>query len=326
MPDFRKPTVVISKCLEFNHCRYDGSMIASDFVRKIKPFITAIPVCPEAEIGLGIPRKSLRLVTIDGEPHLVQPATGVDATEEMNTFANNFFTSLPSVQGFILKTRSPSCGIKDVKLYAKIDQHVSAEKTTGLFGGSVLDQFQGYPIETEGRLRNVYIQEHFLVQIFSLAAFEAMKKTSSISALIEFHTRNKFLLMAYNQQQLKILGNIVAQQKDHSFDEVIQSYQHHLLISLEKPPSKKTTKNVLLHLFGFVSEHLSAEEKKFFLDMLENYNENKIPLGSISYVLKSWIVRFAEPYLSKQSFFSPFPEDLMDEQLSMIADSQRYWK
>mgnify|MGYP006274217179 CR=1 FL=1 len=325
MNDWAKPTVLISNCIEFDHCRYDGSIISSDFVKKIKPFVRFKTVCPEVEIGLGIPRKSLRLVRQGEENRLVQPATGKDMTEKMIAFARSFFLNQSSFHGVILKSRSPSCGIKDVKLYAANKNAAPIKRTSGLFG-NLVTSILPCTVESEGRLRNTFIQEHFLVSIFTLADFENVKKNPSIAKLVSFQKKNKFLFMAYNQELLRKMGRIAANQNNTSVNQGLAAYEKVLYMIFNKPPSHKSMVNVLLHLFGFVSDNLSNAEKRYFLDLIEKYKNEKIPLSVITHVLKSWVVRFAEPYLSDQTFFKPFPEKLLEEDLSMIADRQRYWE
>jgi len=83
MEHFPKPVVVISKCLGFEHCRYDGEMIDAPFVDKLKAHVLFFPVCPEVEIGLGVPRKPIRIVRVDDVNTLYQPGSirGVVAHE-----------------------------------------------------------------------------------------------------------------------------------------------------------------------------------------------------------------------------------------------------
>ncbi|MBS3749784.1 MAG: DUF1722 domain-containing protein, partial [Candidatus Thermoplasmatota archaeon] len=317
--------VLLSKCIEFDHCRYDGSMISSDFVKKIKPFVDFQLVCPEVEIGLGIPRKSLRLIRKDKKKRLVQPATDKDVTSEMMNFAESFLSKRLRIHGAILKSRSPSCGIKDVKLYGASKNAAPIKRTAGLFGEVMLHSLPCV-VESEGRLRNKFIQEHFLASIFTFARFERVKKKSSIAQLVLFHAENKFLFMAYNQELLRNMGRIAANQGDQSIETVLKEYETYLYAVFKKPPSHSSTINVLLHIFGFVSDNLSKSEKSFFMKLVDKYKHEKIPLTVLSNVLKSWVVRFGEPYLATQTFFNPFPEDLLEEDLSMIADQQRYWE
>ena len=122
MRDFARPRVVVSKCLEFEACRWNGDMVSSDVVRLLKPHVDFHPVCPEAEIGLGIPREPVRIIVLQGEPHLVQHKTERDMTDTMRHFAGELFDALGEVDGFILKFRSPSCGLKDVNQYGGLEK------------------------------------------------------------------------------------------------------------------------------------------------------------------------------------------------------------
>ncbi len=185
-------------------------------------------------------------------------------------------------------------------------------KSAGFFGGKVLDFFSDLAIEDEGRLRNFRIRENFLTKLFTLAHFREVKKSNRMVELVKFHTSNKFLLMSYNQKELGILGRIVANPEKKKFSEIITDYDEHLkraLASVLRIPSKI---NVLMHGFGHFSKDLSHREKEFFLEKVEEYRNIKIPLSTVLSVLKSWVIRFEEDYLMKQTFFDPFPEDLIE--------------
>jgi uncharacterized protein YbbK (DUF523 family) len=112
MREFSKPVVVVSKCITFEPVRWNGQIIASEFVEKIKPYVNFIPVCPEVEVGLGVPRDPVRIVLVNGEKKLLQPTTGFDFTDKMAKFSESFLDSLDAVDGFILKSASPSSGFK----------------------------------------------------------------------------------------------------------------------------------------------------------------------------------------------------------------------
>ncbi len=228
MTKFPKPVVVVSKCLGFAHCRYDGQTIENPFVPRFQEFMEFRPICPEVEIGLGIPRKPIRIVTVEGKNRLYQPATERDVTQAMETFVENFLNSLTEVDGFFLKTRSPSCGTQDVKIYPGFDNVSRTFKGSGFFGGEVLKRFDGLPVEDEGRLRNFTIRENFLTKLFTFARLRDVKKSGSIKALIDFHTTHKLMLMGYNQTQMRILGKIAANQEQNGFEAVISAYEQHL--------------------------------------------------------------------------------------------------
>jgi len=73
-----RPKVVSSKCIEFEACRWNGAIIKSEFVEKLKDYVEFYPVCPEVEIELGIPRDPIRVIELDGKLRLYQPSTERD--------------------------------------------------------------------------------------------------------------------------------------------------------------------------------------------------------------------------------------------------------
>jgi uncharacterized protein YbgA (DUF1722 family)/uncharacterized protein YbbK (DUF523 family) len=314
---FAKPKIVISKCIEFESCRWNGLTISSDAVKLLKPFAEFIPVCPEMEVGLGVPRAPVRIVSVKGDLKLMQAETDMDLTDKMREFVASFLDSITYVDAFILKERSPSCGTKTVKVYPGMGKagplHAHG---AGFFGRAVMDRFPDNPIEDEGRLRNYDIREHFLTRIFALAAFREVRGARAMGRLVDFHTRNKLLLMAYSQKELKNLGNVVANRKRLRIGAVLDEYERGLRAALSAPPPPGPCANVLMHALGYFSRGLSAREKEFFLDSLRKYRARRVPLSVPIAVMRSWIGRFDETYLAAQAFFSPFPEELV-----VVSDS-----
>lgn len=311
----------MSKCIEFAKCRYDGSMIPSDFVKALEPHVEFIPVCAEMEIGLGVPRDSIRIVSINGEHRLVQPATGLDVTDKMGDFSSSFLASLQEVDGFILKYRSPSCGMKDIKVYSGSAKSTAVSKTAGFFGGAVVKSFPDLAIEDEGRLRNFNIREHFLTKLYALASFREMQNHGSVSDLIQFHTENKLLLAAHSLKEAKILGNIVSNHESLDFADQARLYRMHLAEALKRPPRYTSKANVLNHSLGYFSEQLSIDEKANFLRNIERFKERRLPFSALLAVLQSWIARFGVEYLRNQTLFEPFPEELIE----LCRDTQCEW-
>ncbi|MGC9397709.1 MAG: YbgA family protein [Anaerolineae bacterium] len=309
-----KPHLVVSKCLGFDHCRYDGSIISDPIVEALRPWVEFIPVCPEVELGLGAPRPPVRLVRVSGEARLLQPATGRDLTDAMRAFAASFLDALPPVDGFLLKNRSPSCGIKDAKAYAAPEKAPVVEKRPGMFGEAVQARFPDLPIENEGRLTNLTLREHFFTAIFALARLREAVDTGQMRALVDFHTRHKFLLMTYNQTRMRELGRRVANPQRWPVEEVMEAYVTGFRAALTHPPRRPSVINVLMHTLGYVSEGLSHAEKEYFLDLLTKYREGQVSLSAPLSVLRAWVLRFEEPYLSQQTFLAPFPEALLSLQ------------
>jgi uncharacterized protein YbgA (DUF1722 family)/uncharacterized protein YbbK (DUF523 family) len=312
MDTLPRPTILVSRCIEFDHCRYNGLTISSDVVRALMPYVEFVPVCPEVEIGLGIPRDPIRVASIGGVRRLVQPSTGADVTAAMNRFTASFLESLRVVDGFILKSRSPSCGIKDVKVFSGVEKQAAVDRGAGFFGGAVLSRFPGHPAEDEGRLLNFRIREHFLTSLFALARFRAAKEVRAMRNLVDYHARSKLLLMSYSQKEMRILGRIVANPEKRETSEVFEEYEVHLRAAFAKAPRYTSNVNVAMHALGYFKAGLSHPEKEHFLASLEKYRAGKIPLSAVLAIMNSWLARFGDEYLRQQIFFEPYPEGLVE--------------
>jgi len=321
-----KPKILLSKCIEFESCRYNAQIIRSDFVAKLKEFVDFQTVCPEYEIGLGIPRDPIRIIENKNEKKLVQPATKKDVTDKMSKFAIDFLKKQDDVHGFILKSQSPSCGITDVKIYPRMKKSAPIKRSSGFFGEQVLKNFPNTIIEDEARLRNPIIRDHFLKQVFTMAFFKQVKNKLDHKSLLDFHTQNKFLFMAYSPKYLKKMGNIVANKKEKNVNESIKEYEKNLLECFKNGPKCNANINVLQHAFGYISKKISKKEKQLFLDNIKNYNKGITPLSVPTALLKSWILRFDEDYLRNQTFFEPYPIELSDVEALNICSSRDYWK
>ncbi|MCM0649191.1 DUF523 and DUF1722 domain-containing protein [Clostridium swellfunianum] len=310
--DISKPTIVVSRCLGFDKCRYNGDMIPDRFVKKLGNYVNYITVCPEVDIGLSIPRETIRLVSENDEIKLFQPSTNRELTNEMSAFTDEFLSSLPQVHGFILKGRSPSCGTKDVKIYLGREKAVGSIKGSGLFGKAVVERFPAAAVEEEGRLTNFKIREHFLSKLFMFFKLSEIEKSNSLAELVKFQSDNKYLLMAYNQKEQKLLGRIVANKDGKNFDTIVKEYKEHLVLAFARAPRYTSIINALQHIFGYFSEELSQSEKNFFLETLEGYRANKVPLSVLIHMLKGYAIEYNQPYILQQTILSPYPEELVD--------------
>ncbi len=316
MKPLLKPIVVISKCLGFNHCRYNGQIISVPFIDKLKEYVEFKPVCPEVEIGLGVPRDPVRIIMEGENPTMYQPATQKDVMDIMNRFITEYMSGMEEVDGFILKNRSPSCGIHDVKIYTGFDKKMSSKKGSGFFGGTLMNHFPDCPIEDEDRLTNFAIREHFLTQLFTFRRFRQVKMQRKMQALVEFQSQHKYLLLAYNESQYRRCGQIVANREKYKFDTVVKLYEQALRRVFKKMSKYKSMINALMHLFGGISKYLSVEEKRFFLNSIEEYRDERIPLSTVNHLLHAYAIRFHVHYLLNQLFLNPYPRELV-----IITDS-----
>ena len=304
---FVKPKVVISKCLEFDACRYDGQIINNKYIKILKQFIDFVPVCPEVEIGMGTPRKPVRIINDKGDIKLHQTDTNLDFSKKMNSFSNNFISKINVIEGFILKSASPSCGINSAKIFSK-DNPVPLGKGSGLFATKVIDKFKNHPKEEEKRLNNPLLREHFFTAIFTLADFRTVE---NLDTLYKYHAKHKYLFMAYNQTLMRKMGKIAANEQNDKVDNVIKEYYNRLLTLLSKKSRYPSNINTQMHVMGYFKKMLSSKEKQHFLNTVDLYRDRRIPISGVNSILYSWINRFENKYLMNQSFFNPFPSDLI---------------
>jgi uncharacterized protein YbgA (DUF1722 family) len=245
----------------------------------------------------------------------------------MDTFSNSFLGSLDPVDGFILKSGSPSSGFKNVKIYPTIEKSASIGRGPGFFGKAVIQRFPNLAIEDERRLLNPRIKEHFLTKLFTLASFRGLKKSGRIRDLIRFHSNNKYLLTAYNQKELRVLGKVVANQERKPIGEIMETYQNALHSAFSRTPSVGAHVNVMLKIMGYFSHQLSKDERSFFLNSIEKYRAGRLPLSANMNILKAWIVRFRQEYLMSQTLLEPYPEPLVElDDFSSEFISKNYWK
>ncbi|MBU4547666.1 MAG: DUF1722 domain-containing protein, partial [Euryarchaeota archaeon] len=217
---------------------------------------------------------------------------------------------LADFDGFILKNRSPSCGMNNIKIYPEVEGRPRTDGQ-GFFGGDVLNKFPELAIEDEGRLRNLKLREDFLIKLYTLSRFREIKKNKRFSDLVDFQSHNKYLLMAYNQELVRKMGRMIGEKKDNETEVLYSEYEKMIYDALRNPIEAPSNINVLMHALGHFSKQLNAEEKAFFLDALEKYRQGVMPLLVCLNLLKSWIIRFEDDYLRHQTFFEPYPVELI---------------
>ncbi|MCX8012775.1 MAG: DUF523 and DUF1722 domain-containing protein [Rectinema sp.] len=307
-----RPRLFVSRCLGFARCRWNGEVINDEFVKKLEPLADIVHECPEMAIGLGCPRDPVRVVREGTRHELLQPATGNRYGRAMEQWAEDYLRSLETPDGFVLKSRSPSCGFKDVKVYDSPIPESGSKPGTGMFGGAVLRLFPDTPVEDEGRLKNFVIREHFLGAVWTLARFRAARREGGMNALVDFHARHKYFLLLHNQKELRLLGSIVANHDQRPLSEVYLVYEQGLRRALARPPRYTSLINVIQHAFGGFSDSLSKDERALFSNLLEQYRDERIPASVLLQLVKSWAVRFGESYLLRQVLFEPYPLSLVE--------------
>ncbi len=308
---FPRPRIVVSRCLGFAACRWNGAQISAPFVQKLADFVEFTTVCPECGVGLGVPRHPIRIVQGEDAPRLVQPATGRDLTAEMRAYVELLLDEAGEPDGFLLKSDSPSCGLRDVKLHRDAESKAPVGRVGGFLGGRVLERFAGTPAEDEGRLTNFVIRDHYLRAVFALAELRR-RPAADAGALVDYHATHKYLLLCHGQKAARELGRIVANHEHRSTREVRAAYEALLRQLLSTPPRLTSQIDVLQHLLGYFKTTLNPAEKGYFLDVLEEYRRGGLPLSVPLSLVRSWALRVNNEYLLAQAILSPYPEELVE--------------
>jgi len=304
---FAKPVVVVSKCLEFEACRYNGERISSSFIERLEPHVRFRPICPEVEIGLGTPRDPIRIYLQGERKALYQPATRRHLTRKMNAFSRRYLEGLEEVDGFILKAKSPSCAITDARIFPSPASGEHAALGPGLFAGAALEAFGSAAFADETGLNDADVRSVFLTRIFALAAFREARESGRIDSLTRYHAENKLLFMAFDQETMREMGRVAANHEKRELIEVASAYECALLRLLAHTPGQASWVNAITHAMGHLSEKISKRDKASFLDALEEYRAGKIPLDEPLETLKSRAARLGSEYLEKQTIFEPYP-------------------
>jgi uncharacterized protein YbbK (DUF523 family) len=195
---FGRPRVVVSQCLDLAPVRYDGETIPAPLVRRLAHQAELVAVCPEVGIRLGVPRDPIRLVRLEDDVRLLQPSSGRDLSEDMDGFVRRFLDRVGPVDGFILKSRSPSCGVGDVKLHAAPEGDAVAGMTSGRFASAVLARFPASPTTDELGLADARRRHHWLTRVFTRATLREAVASGEEGALPEFHATHRLLLLTHD--------------------------------------------------------------------------------------------------------------------------------
>ncbi len=302
----------VSSCLLGEKVRFDGGHKRDPFlVETLGRYVEYVPVCPEVEMGLSTPREALRLVGDPEKPRLVFSRSGEDITGRMTAWARRRVGELESENlcGFIFKSRSPSSGMERVKLYDR--NGVPKKEGVGLFARIFMEHFPLLPVEEDGRLHDPGLRETFIESIFTLKRWrETAGRRGTLSALVDFHTRHKLLILAHSTELYREMGGLVAQGGTVPTSVLYEGYLKLLMKALHLNATVKKNVNVLQHMLGYFKRQLSADEKQEALEVIGHYHHGLVPLVVPLTLINHFVRKYGEPYLQQQVYLNPHPLEL----------------
>lgn len=305
-----KIKIGISDCLLGAKVRYNGGHKRDGFICDVlSEFFDFVAICPEVGAGLGIPRPAIRLI---GDPDNPQAVFSDDATKnvtkKLEDYSRKRLKQFKDVSGFILKNRSPSCGMERVKVYNA--KNFPEMKGTGVFAKILLDAFPNLPIEEEGRLCDPILRENFLERIFVYKRWQEMLASRVTPAkLVEFHTIHKYSIMSHSAKHFRELGRMIAKIDKKNLKGFCDNYITLLMQALKVKSTRKKHRNVLEHLLGYLKKQLNTEQKQELLECLDQYSNETIPLIVPITLFRHYFRFYPNEYVSNQTYLNPYPKE-----------------
>lgn len=303
--------VGVSACLLGSEVRFNGDHKLDKYIKEqLGHYFEFLPFCPEVGIGMGVPRKPIRLVL--GENNKVSAVQTDDQEKDFTDSLANWIHSqhdkVSKLSGFILKNRSPSCGMERVKLYH--GQSVSKDGV-GIFAQSLMDNYPYLPVEEDGRLHDPVLRENFLERIFVFNRWQNMiERGVSKKALLQFHQAHKFQLMAHSQEKYRELGQMLSDLSGDLTGNFCNNYILALMNAFKIKANRKSHANVLLHLLGYLKKNLDAHDKKTLINVIETYRQGEVPLIVPVTLLRYFFGKYPSEYVKSQYYLEPHPNDL----------------
>jgi uncharacterized protein YbgA (DUF1722 family)/uncharacterized protein YbbK (DUF523 family) len=302
----------ISACLMGKNVRYDGGHQLDRFLTDtLGQYVKYVPVCPESECGLGIPRESMRLVGDPDSPRLLTRHTRVDHTNRMVRWAEKRVKELEkeNLCGFIFKSNSPSSGMERVKVYD--EKGTPIKKGIGVFARIFMEHFPLLPVEEDGRLHDPMLRENFIERIFVMKRWrEIVEEKWNVGHLVKFHSRNKLLILSHSEKHYRIMGKMIAGGKEIPIKKLYKDYETLLMEALKLKSTIRKNTNVLQHMVGYFKKQLSADEKQELLEIIQQYRAGHVPLVVPVTLINHYVRKYKQPYLTQQTFLNPHPVDL----------------
>lgn len=300
----------ISACLLGDKVRFDGGHKLSRYcLDELSRVFQYVPVCPEMAIGMGTPRKTIRLVEEEDGIRLRASDDSFDVTESMQLFAEEKTRALDYLSGYIVCAKSPTCGMERVKLYDGKSGY-SRKAGVGVYTQILMQQQPLLPVEEDGRLHDLVLRENFITRVFAYHDWKTLLANGlSRKAIVDFHTRYKFLLLAHHQDNYRELGRLVAN-FSNDLEADADAYFTLFMHTLMHHATRKSHTNVLQHLQGFFSEHLSPRQKQELKGVIDQYREGLLPLLVPVTLIKHYLNEFEVPYVDQQVYLNPHPQEL----------------
>jgi uncharacterized protein YbbK (DUF523 family)/uncharacterized protein YbgA (DUF1722 family) len=297
----------ISQCLLGAEVRYDGTHKRNSLVVDVLgQFFSWVPVCPEVESGMGVPREPVKLTDSGAGTRMVGVNSGVDHTELLSRFTVNKLSDLDGVplRGYILKSGSPSCG-KQVPVEG-------AEPAPGLFARALAERFPALPTAEESELADPAGLQNFVERVF---AYDRQQKffgsQRSVGQLVMSHAQTRLQLDAHRPGLHEQVAETFKEAKDLSYEELGNRYLAAMMDALTVPATPAGHFAVLKTIFEGVKKNVEPAVAKELARALQDYRQGNVPLAVPLTLLRHYVRVQEHPMFNQQTYLEPEPKELL---------------
>ncbi len=307
-----KPRVGISACLTGKKVRYDATNAFDSYLcRTLGRHVEWVPICPEVECGLPVPREPMRLRGEPGSPRLIQTATGKDLTEHVRRWTEKRLRDLEGegLCGFVFKAGSPCCGLNKVKVHGLNGS--PPRGGSGVFARAFTRRFPLLPVAEAEGMADPSVRESFIERVFVRKRWGDLMKTGpTLKGLEDFHAAHELLIAAHDSEAAADLGRLVLRAYSLNRQKLLERYDSLLAkaLSREATPSRNT--RILKLFMDGLKDSLSVEERAPLRELIEDYKNGYVPLLVPIALLRHYVQRFPKPSLSRQLYLDPYPTEL----------------
>jgi uncharacterized protein YbgA (DUF1722 family)/uncharacterized protein YbbK (DUF523 family) len=302
----------VSSCVIGEEVRYNGGHSRQRYLTDVLGnFVEYIPVCPEVEVGMGVPRPSVRIIEQADGLHLVDPKNDIDWTSAMNRLSRERASELAdeNLCGFILKKDSPTCGLQRVKVYTDTSVRKDGQ---GLFATALTTRLPFLPIEEEGRLNDAAIRENFVERVFAYARLKDLFRPAwTVGDVVAFHTKEKLLLRAHDEVMYRELGRLVADASRIPRAAFADQYQELFMRAMARRATIAKHCNVLQHMVGFLKRVEDESGRQEMAEAIEDYRAGLVPLVVPTTLIRHLSRRHGQTIFLESSYLAPHPKELM---------------
>jgi uncharacterized protein YbgA (DUF1722 family)/uncharacterized protein YbbK (DUF523 family) len=307
-----KIPIGVSQCLLGEPVRFDGGHKHFRYLTGVlSEYMQFWPVCPEVAIGLGIPRKPIRLLATDRGTRVVGTANpGLDVTEQLAAEADTAAAAMPELCGYVFMQNSPSCGVFGLKRYGANGYPLDS-KGRGAYAGRLMELMPLLPVEEAGRLNDPGLRENFITRVFAYRDWQQQVGLEPTpKQLVDFYSRYKYQVMAHSVPGYNAIGKLLSDLRGKDMQAVGAEFVQLFMEALSHRAGRKGNANALMHLRGYLKDLLDKDEKEELGQLISAYRLGEVPLVVPMTLLKHYLKKVDIPYLQQQSYWSPFPEKL----------------